>query len=199
MTVQETGIEVPVKFSAKMKGQADVNIMPQVSGQLMKIFVTEGQHVSRGQKLFVIDSRNAQHELESAKANLQATRAAFYPSISLQGLAGWTNSAGSAVVNPGKILLNAVASLTQPIYAQGKLKANLKINQLEQENFMNKYVQTVIDAGSQVNEALADCQAAVEKHDYYRRQVEVLKNAYRGTHVTARPATSRCSQPKNRS
>lgn len=42
MTVQETGIEVPVKFSAKMKGQADVNIMPQVSGQLMKIFVTEG-------------------------------------------------------------------------------------------------------------------------------------------------------------
>jgi len=182
MTVQETDIEVPVKFSAKMKGQADVNIMPQVSGQLMKIFVTEGQHVSRGQKLFVIDSRNAQHELESAKANLQAARAAFYPSISLQGLAGWTNSAGSAVVNPGKILLNAVASLTQPIYAQGKLKANLKINQLEQENLMNKYVQTVINAGSQVNEALADCQAAVEKHDYYHRQVEVLKNAYRGTH-----------------
>ncbi len=75
MTVQETDIEVPVKFSAKMKGQADVNIMPQVSGQLMKIFVTEGQHVSRGQKLFVIDSRNAQHELESARANLQAAQA----------------------------------------------------------------------------------------------------------------------------
>ena len=36
--------------------------------------------------------------------------------------------------------------------------------------------------GSQVNEALADCQAAVEKHDYYHRQVAVLKDAYRGTH-----------------
>ena len=33
-----------------------------------------------------------------------------------------------------------------------------------------------------MNEALADCQAAVEKHDYYHRQVEVLKDAYRGTH-----------------
>lgn len=103
-------------------------------------------------------------------------------SAKMKGLAGWTNSAGGAIVNPGKILLNAVASLTQPIYAQGKLKANLKINQLEQQDLMNQYVQTVIDAGSEVNEALADCQAAVEKHGYYHRQVEVLKDAYKGTH-----------------
>ena len=75
MTVDTTNIEVPIKFSAKMKGQSDVTIMPQVSGQLMKIYVTEGQRVSRGQTLFVIDSRNAQHELESARANLQAAQA----------------------------------------------------------------------------------------------------------------------------
>ena len=75
MTVDTTNIEVPIKFSAKMKGQSDVTIMPQVSGQLMKIYVTEGQHVSRGQTLFVIDSRNALHELESARANLQAAQA----------------------------------------------------------------------------------------------------------------------------
>lgn len=86
------------------------------------------------------------------------------------------------VVNPGKILLNAVASLTQPIYAQGKLKANLKISQLTQEDLMNKYVQTVIEAGSEVNDALADCQAVVEKHGYYHLQVAVLKDAYKGTH-----------------
>ena len=128
------------------------------------------------------DVRLADLAMAEAFYNTQMARAAFYPDISLQGLAGWTNSAGSAVVNPGKILLNAVASLTQPIYAQGKLKANLKINELAQQDLMNRYVQTVIDAGSQVNEALADCQAAVEKHDYYHRQVAVLKDAYRGTH-----------------
>ena len=128
------------------------------------------------------DIKLADYAMAEAFYNTQAARAAFYPSISLQGLAGWTNSAGSAIVNPGKILLNAVASLTQPIYAQGKLKANLKINQLAQEDLMNQYVQTVIDAGSEVNDALADCQAAIEKHDYYHRQVEVLKQAYRGTH-----------------
>ncbi|MBQ9577413.1 MAG: TolC family protein, partial [Muribaculaceae bacterium] len=127
------------------------------------------------------DVKMADYAMAEAFYNTQAARAAFYPSISLQGLAGWTNNAG-AIVNPGKILLNAVASLTQPVYAQGKLKANLKINQLEQEKMMNQYVQTVIDAGNEVNEALADYQAAVEKHDYYQRQVEVLKDAYRGTH-----------------
>ena len=82
MTVQKSDIEVPVKFSAKMKGQADVTIMPQVSGQLMKIYVTEGQQVRKGQTLFVIDSRSAQHELESAKANLQAANANLQAAMS---------------------------------------------------------------------------------------------------------------------
>ena len=75
MTVEKNDITVPMKFSAKLKGQADVTIMPQVSGQLMKIVVNEGQQVKKGQTLFIIDSRNAQLELEAAQANLQAALA----------------------------------------------------------------------------------------------------------------------------
>ncbi len=75
MTVKKTDIEVPYKFSARMKGQNDVTVIPQVSGQLTKICVTEGQQVKKGQTLFVIDSRNAQLELEAAQANLQAALA----------------------------------------------------------------------------------------------------------------------------
>lgn len=75
MVVEKTDIEVPVKFSAKLKGQSDVTITPQVSGQLMKISVSEGQQVKKGQTLFVIDSRNARLELEAAQANLQAALA----------------------------------------------------------------------------------------------------------------------------
>ena len=128
------------------------------------------------------DIRLANFAMEEAFYNTQTARAAFYPNVTLQGVAGWTNSAGSMVVNPGKILLNAVASLTQPIYARGQIKANHKIAQLNEEDLQRKYVQTVIDAGNQVNEALADCQAAREKHGYYHRQVEVLRQAYLGTH-----------------
>ncbi len=75
MTVAKSDIVLPIKFSARMKGESDVNIMPQVSGQLLRIAVTEGQQVSRGQTLFVIDSRTAQSELQSAQANLQAAQA----------------------------------------------------------------------------------------------------------------------------
>ena len=75
MTVKKTDIELPIRFSAKMKGQNDVTVTPQVSGQLMQICVTEGQQVKKGQTLFIIDSRNAQLELEAAQANLQAALA----------------------------------------------------------------------------------------------------------------------------
>ena len=75
MTVKKSDIELPYKFSARMKGQNDVTVTPQVSGQLTKICVAEGQQVRRGQTLFVIDSRNARLELEAAQANLQAAQA----------------------------------------------------------------------------------------------------------------------------
>ena len=128
------------------------------------------------------DIRMANHAMEEAFYNTQAARAAFYPGITLSGSAGWTNSAGGAIVDPGKLLLSAVASLTQPIWARGRLTANKKIALLTEEDLQKKYVQTVINAGNQVNEAMADCTAAREKHQYYHRQVEVLHEAYNGTH-----------------
>ena len=75
MTIKKADIELPYKFSARMKGQNDVTVTPQVSGQLMKICVTEGEQVKKGQVLFVIDQRNAQLELEAAQANLEAALA----------------------------------------------------------------------------------------------------------------------------
>ena len=128
------------------------------------------------------DIRMANHAMEEAFYNTQAARAAFFPSITLTGSAGWTNSGGGMVVDPGKLLLSFVGQLTQPIFARGQLKANLKINKLTQEDLQMKYVQTVVDAGNQVNEAMADCMTAREKHNYFHRQVEVLREAYTGTH-----------------
>ena len=75
MTIERQDIVIPVKFSAKLKGKSDVTISPQVSGQLMKIAVSEGQQVKKGEVLFVIDSRNAQLDLDAAKANLLAAEA----------------------------------------------------------------------------------------------------------------------------
>ena len=128
------------------------------------------------------DIRMANYGMEEAFYNTAAARSAFYPSITLSGAAGWTNSAGGYIVDPGKLLLSAIGQLTQPIFARGKLIANKKIAQLTEEDLQKKYVQTVINAGNEVNEAMADCMTAREKHNYYKRQVEVLHEAYTGTH-----------------
>ena len=127
------------------------------------------------------DIRLANATMEEAFYNTQSARAAFFPSITLSGSAGWTNNNG-IIVDPGKFLWNAIGSLTQPIFARGSIKANYKIQKLTEEDLQKKYVQTVIDAGNEVNEALADCQASRDKHQYYHRQVQVLHDAYIGTH-----------------
>ena len=126
------------------------------------------------------DIRLANFYIEEAFYNVQAARAAFYPSITLTGELGWSNNGG--FVNPGKLLLQLVGQLSQPIFARGQINANYKTAQLTEENLKKKYVQAVVDAGNEVNEAIADCRAARENHEYYHRQVEVLHEAYVGTH-----------------
>jgi outer membrane protein TolC len=127
------------------------------------------------------DIRAAEFGLEQAFYNTQTAKAAFFPTVTLSGAAGWTNNNG-IVVDPGKLLLTAIASLTQPIFNRGKIKGNYDTAKLTEENTKKKFVQTVIEAGNDVNEALADRKASHDKYGYYRRQVEVLKEAYTGTH-----------------
>ena len=128
------------------------------------------------------DIRLADYMMEEAYYNTQIARAAFFPTLTLSGTLGWTNDGGGVVVDPGKLLLNIMGQLTQPVFMRGQLKAGLKIAKLTQEDLLGNYTQTVIDAGNQVNEVLADFQAAVEKDGYYNRQVATLHDAYTGTH-----------------
>ena len=83
-----------------------------------------------------------------------AARSAFYPSITLGGTAGWTNSAGSMIINPGKLLLSAVGSLTQPLFNKGLNMAQLKIAKAQQEEAKLSFQQALLNAGSEVNNAL---------------------------------------------
>lgn len=75
MTISKSDITLPLRYSATLKGTADVTIRPQVSGQLMEVCITEGQQVKKGDVLFRIDSRDAALELQSAEANLLVAQA----------------------------------------------------------------------------------------------------------------------------
>ena len=127
------------------------------------------------------DVRSAERSLEAAFYAVNQARSAFYPSIVLGGSAGWTNSAGSMIVNPGKFIATAVASLTQPLFNKGANVAQLKIAKARQEEAKLSFQQALLNAGSEVNEALVKYQTAREKSAYYDRQINSLNKALEST------------------
>lgn len=142
-------------------------------------------HLSVGVPLDMLDNRpdvrNAERALEAAFYATNQARSAFYPSITLSGSAGWTNSSGSAIVDPGKLLASAVASLTQPLFNKGTNIAQLKIAKAQQEEARLSFEQTLLNAGTEVNEALVQYQTAQEKADLYEKQIVSLQKAYDST------------------
>jgi len=67
---------IDTKYSATIRGRQDIMVLPQVSGLLRQLCVTEGQQVRKGQTLFIIDQVPYQAALNTAKANLEAAKAA---------------------------------------------------------------------------------------------------------------------------
>ncbi len=127
------------------------------------------------------DVRSAERALETAFYATNQARSAFYPSITLGGSIGWTNSAGSAIINPGKFLASAVASLTEPLFAQGKLIAQYRIAKAQQEEASLAFQQALLNAGSEVNDALTACQTSREKTVQFDKQVVALEKALKST------------------
>ena len=127
------------------------------------------------------DVRSAEFSLAQAFYTTNAARAAFYPSITLSGSAGWTNSAGSMIINPGKFVASALASLTQPLFNKGVNIAQLKIAKAQQEEARLSFEQTLLNAGVEVNEALVQYQTAREKSAFYDKQITSLQTAARST------------------
>lgn len=136
------------------------------------------------------DVKSAELSLASAFYSTNAARSAFYPSITLSGTAGWTNSAGNMIINPGKLLLSAVGALTQPLFNKGLNIAQLKIAKAQQEEAKLAFQQALLNAGSEVNNALTQVQTARGKTELRTRQITSLENAVRSTQLLMQHGTS---------
>ena len=116
------------------------------------------ENLRTGVGIQVLANRPDVHAKEMALANcfynVNKARSAFYPSINITGSAAWTNSSGRGIVNPGKMLLNAVGSLTQPIFQHGQLVAGLKVAKAQEEQAYLAWQQSILNAGSEVSNAL---------------------------------------------
>lgn len=131
------------------------------------------------------DVRIAELNLAMAHYNTNLARAAFYPTIKLGGTLGWQGS-GASLANPGEFLLSLVGSLVQPIFNAGANRAQLKIAKSQQEQAKLAFVQTLLVAGTEVNSALDQFQAAQSKTDIRKQQILSLQSAVESTQLLMR-------------
>lgn len=194
MTVKKTNIEIPLKFSATMKGQSDVAISPQVSGQLTQICVTEGQRVSKGQVLFVVDSRNAQHEVESAQANLDATRA------SSQSSRASIESSQANLASMQANLQSAQANLqsAQAKANSAKLEYDSNKDLFEKKIVSNYTLETAKNNYQQALAAVGQAKAAVEQAKASVSQARANVEQARATSDQSRASVSQAQTAVNR-
>ncbi|WP_304961511.1 TolC family protein [uncultured Duncaniella sp.] len=135
------------------------------------------------------DVREAEYRLQKSFYDINVARAAFYPSITLSGNAGWTTSSGS-VGNPSSWIANALGSVVVPIFNRGTNKANLDIARARYEENLLDFQQKLLDAGMEVNNALIAWQTANGRLALDRKQIVALKGAVHNTRLLMRNTTT---------
>ena len=123
------------------------------------------------------DVRAAEEALAAAYYTTNSARAAFYPTISISANYGFTNQFGTNIINPGDWFSSVAGSLVAPIFARGKLKANLDATKAQQEQAMNNFEKTVLSASAEVSDAITSFRNNAEKELHVARQVEDLVKA----------------------
>lgn len=129
------------------------------------------------------DVRQAEHALAQAFYSVNSAKASFYPSLSLNGTIGWTTGNGNIVLDPGSIISNLIASLTQPIFGRGTNKARLQAAQAQQEIAAYNFRQSLLDAGVEVNNAISQWQTAKKRVDLDKKQILNLQAAVWNTQL----------------
>lgn len=126
------------------------------------------------------DVKAAEMSLAASYYDTNSARAAFYPTVTLTGQAGWTNSYG-VISNPGHLLATAIGSITQPLFYRGRLIAQLRSAKAAEEKAKLTFQTTLLQAGNDVNNALYQFQMNNEKAEARKLQVESAKKAYEDT------------------
>ncbi len=119
------------------------------------------------------------HSYEMALAqcfyDVENARSKFYPNITITGTAAFTNNSGAGLVNPGKWLLSAVGSLTQPIFQHGQIVAGLKVAKMQYEQAFNTWQNAIYKAGNEVSNALVAYNSYAQKAELDGKRVKVLQ------------------------
>lgn len=129
------------------------------------------------------DVRQAELALAQTFYSVNSARASFYPNLSLSGALGWTTGNGNIVLDPGSLIANLIASVTQPVFGCGVNKARLQTAQAQHEQAAYRFRQSLLDAGVEVNNALTMWQTAQKRVELGKKQIVNLQAAVWNTQL----------------
>jgi NodT family efflux transporter outer membrane factor (OMF) lipoprotein len=124
------------------------------------------------------DIREAEANLAAADANIHAARAAFLPSIQLTGQDGYQSAIFRSLFNPQAAFFSFAASIAAPIFDGGNLMGNLEQQKGKQEELVQTYRKTVIQAFADVDSALVAVRQQAEYERLQAQAVEASRRAF---------------------
>jgi NodT family efflux transporter outer membrane factor (OMF) lipoprotein len=123
------------------------------------------------------DVANAEAQLKSQNANIRAARAAFYPDISLTASGGLTSAALSSITGPGTLFAQLSAALTQTIFDNGLRQGQLEQAQGRYTELLADYRKSVLQAFTDVEQALTALRYTSEQESLERQAVAVAQRS----------------------
>ncbi|MCB6901596.1 TolC family protein [Hoylesella buccalis] len=136
------------------------------------------------------DVHAAEMQLAECFYGVETARSRFYPSLTIAPTGMFTNSAGAAVINPGKWMLSAVGSLVQPIFQKGKIIAGLRVAEAQYEKAYNTWQNSILKAGNEVSNALVLYHSSDEKSKIEAKQIQTLQQNVEDTKLLLSQSSS---------
>jgi NodT family efflux transporter outer membrane factor (OMF) lipoprotein len=136
------------------------------------------------------DIRRQEAQLASATANVGNARAQFFPSIQLTGQGGYQSSALSSLFQPHAAFFSMVGSLTQPIFDGGRILGNFEFTKARQDELLQIYRKTVVQAFADVDNALYSIRQTTERLRLQREVVAASRRAFQLAEQQLRAGTA---------
>jgi multidrug efflux system outer membrane protein len=124
------------------------------------------------------DIRSAEAQLAGSSANVEAARAAFFPTISLTGQYGIVSAALKSLFTPQAIFYNVAANLAQPVFDGFRLEGQLELAQGRQVELLELYRRAVVSGFGDVEQALIAIADTTERERLQRQVVESSRRAF---------------------
>ncbi|HUE63637.1 MAG TPA: TolC family protein [Rhizomicrobium sp.] len=136
------------------------------------------------------DVAQAEANLASAHANVDAARAAFLPQISLTGSGGFVSTAIGTLLQGSNFGYGYGASLLQTIFDGGKLAGEKDLANATQQEFVAQYQSAALNAYSDVETALIQVANNRTAEDHLRRAVAAAQEAFEISQLQYRQGTT---------